>query len=100
MKVSPISEDATLVEKILNNQPNPKEVFKRLTFDEVKANLESFLQPEGENEGDIVSEPAVGFDDEKSNNYSLEGKDTTSKEDKFDALFDDKKPTTDDDLPF
>ena len=99
MKVSPISEDATLVEKVLNDQPNPKEVFKRLTFDEVKSNLESFLQPEGENEGDIVSEPAIGFDDEKSNNYSLEGKDTTSKEDKFDALFDDKKSAPND-LPF
>lgn len=102
MKVSPISSDAALVSKILDDQPDPKNVFKRLTFDEVKANLQSFLQPEGESEGDIVSEPAVGFDNDTSNNYSLEGKDTTSKSDKFDALFDDKKPTTstNDDLPF
>ena len=100
MKVSPISSDAALVSKILDDQPDPKNVFKRLTFDEVKANLQSFLQPEGESEGDIVSEPAVGFDNDKPNNYSLEGKDTTSKSDKFDALFDDKKSSTDDDLPF
>jgi hypothetical protein len=103
MKVSPISSDAALVEKLLNNQPNPKEVFKRLTFDEVKANLQSFLQPEGEEEGSISSEPAVGFDNDKTNNYSLEGKDTTSKSDKFDALFNDKKSSTtppSDDLPF
>ena len=100
MKVSPISSDAALVAKILDDQPDPKNVFKRLTFDEVKSNLESFLQPEGEEEGSISSEPAVAFDGEKSNNYSLEGKDTTSKSDKFDSLFDDKKSSTDDDLPF
>lgn len=100
MKQSPISDNANIVERALDTQPNPKEVFKRLTFDEVKANLETFLKPEGGEEGEISSEPAVGFDNDKSNNYSLEGKDTTSKEDKFDALFDDKKSSTDDDLPF
>ena len=63
------------------------------------ANLETFLKPEGE-EGEIIKEPAVGFDGESKNNYSLEGKDKTSKSEKFDALFDDKKSNTDDDLPF
>jgi len=100
MKQSPISDNTNIVERALDTQPNPKEVFKRLTFDEVKANLETFLKPEGGEEGEISSEPAVGFDNDTSNNYSLEGKDTTSKSDKFDALFDDKKSATDDDLPF
>ena len=100
MKQSPISDNTNIVERALDTQPNPIDVFKRLTFDEVKANLELFLKPEGGEEGEISSEPAVGFDDNKSNNYSLEGKDTTSKADKFDSLFDDKKPSTDDDLPF
>lgn len=100
MKQSPISDNANTVERSLDTQPNPKEVFKRLTFDEVKANLETFLKPEGGEEGEISSEPAVAFDSESKNNYSLEGKDTTSKSDKFDALFDDKKSSTDDDLPF
>ena len=100
MSTSPISTDPSLVSKVLDDQPDPKNVFKRLTFDEVKSNLESFLQPEGEEEGSISSEPAVAFDGEKSNNYSLEGKDTTSKSDKFDSLFDDKKSSTYDDLPF
>ena len=100
MKQSPISDNTTIVERSLDTQPNPMEVFKRLTFDEVKANLETFLKPEGGEEGEISSEPAVGFDGEKSNNYSLEGKDTTPKSKKFDALFDDKKSSTDDDLPF
>ena len=75
------------------------EVFKRLTFDEVKANLQSFLQPEGEEEGDISSEKPVPFDSDSKNNYSLDGKDTTSKSDKFDALFDGKDNKSDD-LPF
>ena len=99
MKQSPISDNANVVERALDTQPNPTEVFKRLTFDEVKANLETFLKPEGGEEDDIISEPAVGFDGE-SNNYSLEGKDTTTKGDKFDALFDDKKSSEGDDLPF
>ena len=100
MKQSPISNNTNIVERALDTQPNPMEVFKRLTFDEVKANLETFLKPEGGEEGEISSEPAVAFDSESKNNYSLEGKDTTSKSDKFDALFDDKKSSTDDDLPF
>ena len=99
MKQSPISDNANIVERALDTQPNPTEVFKRLTFDEVKANLESFLKPEGGEEDDIISEPAVAFDGE-SNNYSLKGKDTTTKADKFDALFDDKKSSKEDDLPF
>ena len=98
MSTSPISTDPSLVSKVLDDQPDPKNVFKRLTFDEVKANLQSFLQPEGE-EGAISSEPAVAFDGDKSNNYSLEGKDTTSKADKFDSLFDSKDEKSDD-LPF
>ena len=91
MKQSPISDNANVVERALDNQPNPIEIFKRLTFDEVKANLESFLTPEGESEGEISSEPSVAFDGESSKNYTLEGKDTTSKSDKFNSLFDDKK---------
>tara|TARA_R110001592_G_scaffold75543_1_gene228704 strand:- start:6 stop:302 length:297 start_codon:yes stop_codon:yes gene_type:complete len=98
MKVSPISDNTSVVQRSLDTQPNPMEVFKRLTFDEVKANLQSFLQPEGE-EGEISSEPAVAFDGDKKNNYSLEGKDTTSKSEKFDSLFD-SKDSKSDDLPF
>ena len=99
LKTSMLASDDNVAESLLTNQPNPIEVFKRLTFDEVKANLETFLKPEGGEEGEISSEPAVGFDSEKSNNYSLEGKDTTSKSDKFDALFDGKNSKSDD-LPF
>tara|TARA_R110001592_G_scaffold152160_1_gene379486 strand:- start:491 stop:799 length:309 start_codon:yes stop_codon:yes gene_type:complete len=102
MSTSPISTDPVLVSKILDDQPDPKTVFKRLTFDEVKSNLESFLTPEGESEkeGSISSEPAVAFDGGNKSNYSLEGKDSTTKSEKFDSLFEDKKSDTSDDLPF
>jgi hypothetical protein len=100
MKQSPISDNTNVVERALDTQPNPIEVFKRLTFDEVKANLETFLKPEGGEEGEISSEKPVPFDGDSKNNYSLEGKDTTSKGDKFDNLFDDKKSDSGDDLPF
>jgi len=98
MKQSPISDNTNVVERALDTQPNPIEVFKRLTFDEVKSNLESFLKPEGE-EGAISSEPAVAFDSDKKDNYSLEGKNSTSKSEKFDSLFD-SKDSKSDDLPF
>ena len=61
--------DENVVKSLLENQPNPIEVFKRFTFEEVKAGLQEFLSPDGE-EGDISSEPAVPFDGEKKN-YSL-----------------------------
>ena len=102
MKQSPISDNTNIVERALDTQPNPIDVFKRLTFDEVKANLELFLKPEGE-EGEITSESSVPFDGDAKKNYSLEGKDTSSKAEKFDSLFDDKKDKVDkdgDDLPF
>jgi hypothetical protein len=103
LKISSISDDAALVSKLLENQPNPKEIFKKLTFDEVKANLQTFLQPEDENEEGITSELPVAFDGESKNNYSLGGKDITSKSDKFDSLFDSKDTKSEedsDDLPF
>jgi len=99
LKTSPLSEDAALVEKWTNEQPNPKgDLFKRYSFDEMKTALEKWLSPEEEESN--VSENA--FPTEKAaspstSNFSL---DTTqakqSKVDKFDSLFDDKT----DDLPF
>ena len=97
MKQTQLSNDKNSVETWLDDQQNPKETYNTLPFDDIKAALQEWLAPE--EEGEITSEPSVGFDDEKSNNYSLEGKDTTSKEDKFDALFDDKKSAPND-LPF
>ena len=72
-------------------------VFKRLTFDEVKAGLQEFLAPDAE-EGSISSEPSVPFDGD-TKNYSLDTKETKSKAEKFDDMFKDDKNEKDD-LPF
>jgi len=98
MKTSPLSEDKAQVETWLAEQPNPKEVFKRFTFDEMKSALVKWLSPEeSEDEGDIISEPANDFDNDpkdlpwenEGNNFSLDtSKVKESKTDEFDKLFD------------
>jgi hypothetical protein len=100
LKQTALSDDATLVEKWLKDQPDPKKEFKQFTFDEMKSALEKWLEPEGgESEGDIISEPASDFDDKPSSNFAL---DTTKakqkKTDEFDSLFDGDNQK--DDLPF
>ena len=101
LKTSPLSEDAALVEKYTNEQPNPKEgLFKRYSFDEMKSALEKWLSPEDNEEGisqNPNSFPTSAAASPSPSNFSL---DTTkakqSKVDKFDSLFDTKT----DDLPF
>ena len=103
LKTSPISEDSAVVEKMLNDQADPMKVFKPLSYDEMKSALQEWLAPEGsEEEGSIVSEPAVAFDsDVKKSNYSLDTTASTVKKSKaaqFDDLFNDDNKS--DDLPF
>lgn len=105
LKTSPISKDKDEVNKFLEDQPDPMKIFKRYTFDEVKAGLQEFLSPEDqENEGDIIKEPAVAFDgDSKGGNYSLDTNAKKSKSEQFDDLFDNKESSNvddNDDLPF
>ena len=103
LKTSPLSEDKDTVQTWLKEQPNPEELFKRYTFDEMKSALEKWLAPEdAADEGDIISEPAESFDnDEKpASNFSLDtSKVKQNKTDEFDSLFDNKKEKVDD-LPF
>ena len=95
LKTTSLSENKDTVETWLNEQPNPEELFKRYTFDEMKSALEKWLSPEGDSE-EVNSAPAAS----PTSNFSL---DTTkakqSKVDQFDSLFDDKEGKTDD-LPF
>ena len=105
LKTSPISKDKDEVNKFLEDQPDPMKIFKRYTFDEVKAGLQEFLSPEDqESEGDIIKEPAVAFDgDSKGGNYSLDTNAKKSKSEQFDDLFDNKESSNvggSDDLPF
>jgi len=98
MKTTPLSSDKTQVETWIKEQPNPKDVFKRFTFDEMKSALAKWLSPEEAEEGDIISEPANDFDNdpkdlpwEKEETKSKFSLDTSNakekKEDKFDKLF-------------
>lgn len=103
LTTTPLSPDSTQVEEWLKNQPNPVELFKRYSFDEMKSALEKWLSPEdAEEEGDIISETSEDFDDEPTptSNFSLDtSRVKKSKTDEFDSLFDDKKEEVDD-LPF
>ena len=98
MKTSALSDDKAQVETWLAEQPNPKEVFKRFTFDEMKSALVKWLSPEeAEEEGDIISEPATDFDNspsdlpwdkEEKSNFSLDTSNVKEKKgDQFDKLF-------------
>ena len=99
MKQTQLSTDKKQVETWLEDQQNPKETFKPLPFDTIKGALQSWLSPEDE-EGEISSEPAVAFDDEKvDSNYSLSTKKKETKGDKFDDVFNDDEITSDN-LPF
>ena len=104
LKETALSNDESIAKNLLENQADPMKVFKPLSYDDMKASLQEWLQPEGEEvEGSIVSEPAVSFDsDVKKSNYSLDTTSSTvkkTKADQFDDLFGDSK-STDDDLPF
>lgn len=99
LKTSPLSKDASLVEKWGNDQPNPKELFKRFTFDEMKSALEQWLSPEEDDSEEVVAAPVEA---KSTSNFSLDtSKAKQSKVDQFDSLFDSKDSTNKvDDLPF
>jgi len=98
MKNSPASDDASQVEKWLEDQVNPIDVFKRIPFEEMKEALQSWLTPETE-EGSIVDdEKEPKIESVPKTNYSLNTSITAvkqSKLDKFDSLFEEEN-----DLPF
>lgn len=106
LKSTPSSEDIEQVRLWLDNQPNPKELFKRYTFDEMKSALEKWLSPEDNKEEDIIFKSSTEIEDAplpvSSKINSDISKIKKTKNDQFDALFDDN-PTQEeeiDDLPF
>ena len=72
LKTSPLSEDSSTVETWLKEQPNPEELFKRYSFDEMKSALEKWLSPEDAEEGDIIDEANDSFDDDKPSDLPWE----------------------------
>lgn len=101
MKVTALSDDEDVVNKFLTEQADPKKVTKQLGYDEIKNELKSWLSPEDEEEGSIISEQPVQFDSQpeqpqtpKSNYSDVNMKPKQTSVDKFDDMF------SDDDLPF
>ena len=99
-KQTPITNDAALLQKLLDEQPDILSINRRYNFDDLKEILQKFLNPEESNEIDVITEavPSAGTDDEPSDlpweaetpskPYTLEN--TTPKAtnaDKFDSLF-------------
>jgi hypothetical protein len=98
-KTSPISEDATLVEKVLNEQPDILAINRRYTYEALKEILTKWLNPEDEvaTESPIASADADEEDDfiKEINQpvvpaYTLENAaPKTNNADKFNELFND-----------
>ena len=95
MKTSALSDDSKLIEKWLEEQENPKDLYKPLPFDTIKQALQEWLNPEGDEEEETTVVDEVK--EEPKSNYSLSTKqaDKKSKADSFDELFEE-----DDDMPF
>jgi hypothetical protein len=99
MKTSPLSSDSKLVEKLLEEQENPLDLYKPLPFDTIKQALQEWLNPEEDEEETVASvEKELEEVAPAKSNYSLSTKPAAkkSKADAFDDLFDDE----DDDSPF
>ena len=96
MKTTPLSDDSKQIEKWLEEQENPKDLYKPLPFDTIKQALQEWLNPEDEEEAteEVVDE----VKEEPKSNYSLSTKPAAkkSKEEQFDDLFGED----DDDAPF
>ena len=97
MKNSPLGE-AEQIRLWKENQPNPKDLFKPFSFDEMKIALQNWLNPQAE-EGEIIDDEKEVAEAPKTN-YSMNTSTAAvkqSKLDKFDSLFDEEES---DDLPF
>ena len=83
-KQTPLSKDAKQIETWLEEQPLLLEERFHYTYDKLKEELQKFLTDgEGDNEGEITSEPVVAFEseDEKKpeKNYTLSTQGTAKK---------------------
>jgi hypothetical protein len=88
-----------LIEKWLEEQENPKDMYKPLPFETIKLALQEWLAPEEEEEEFIAADGKLEVEvkEEPKSNYSLSTKPAAkkSKADAFDDLFEE-----DDDMPF
>jgi hypothetical protein len=98
VKSTPISEDAALVEKVLEEQPDILAINRKYSYDQLKEVLTKWLNPEDESTSETPSAPKVESSDDfiaEMNKpvtpaYSLETAPAkTSNADKFNDLFND-----------
>lgn len=57
--ISPISEDAALVQKVLENQKEITEIYKKYSYDEIKKLLHDYINPQDASSEEEVSTPTV-----------------------------------------
>jgi hypothetical protein len=94
-KTTPLSADASSVNKFLNEQPNILEIQRKMDYDALKEILQNWLSPEEENESseDIVETPVKEAETTKA--YTLKTPLVAKKESKakaFDNIFEDETP--------
>ena len=100
LKETQLSDDAALVEKWSNDQPDPTKEFKQFSFEEMKSALEKWLEPEGGDDSNVDATPVATPVAATPSNFSLDTSNVKkNKVDEFDNLFDSKDGKTDD-LPF
>jgi hypothetical protein len=97
VKETPLAPDKAQIEALLNNQPNPSEVFKKYSFDEMKQALQEHLSPEDEHEEGSIIDEEKEAPQTVGTPYTIKtpAAAKVSKAEKFDSLFDDE-----DDVPF
>jgi len=96
VKETPLAASKDEVNALLENQPNPMEVFKRYSFEDMKAALQEWLTPEEPEEGSIIDdekEEAAPITTGKAYSIKTPASAQVSKADKFDALFEDEEET-------
>ena len=57
--ISAISEDAALVQKVLENQKEITEIYKKYSYDEIKKMLHDYINPQDTTSEEEVSTPTV-----------------------------------------
>jgi len=77
--VTSLSDDSNLLEKLLDEQPDIKELYNEPTFDELKEHLSNFLNPSDDSSGNETTD--------KPEMVSTEASSNTNVEDDFDKLF-------------
>lgn len=91
--ISPISEDAELVQKVLENQKEITEVYKRYNYDEIKKMLHDYINPQEQPTEEVVEakkeesseEPPFEGPYQPASNYTEAPKSSVAS--KFDDLF-------------